>query len=93
MCSQTYSIVVNDANGVSKVEVQYTISDGIASDKAGKFALPLNTGSTYLKTQVIDTSTGGFGVPTVTFDFKAMDNLGHWTTMFSGSFTDTYLCP
>ena len=93
LCSQTYSIVVNDANGVSKVEVQYTISDGVKANQTGKFALPLDTGSTYLKAQVIDTSTGGFGLPIVTFDFKAMDNLGHWTTMFSGSFTDTYLCP
>ena len=91
MCNQTYSIVVNDANGISKVEVQYLISDGIATNKTGKFVLPLSTGSTYLQNQVID--TGGFAVPTVTFDFKAMDNLGHWTTMFTGSFTDTYLCP
>jgi len=93
-CTQTYSIVVTDANGISKVEVDFTIADGAAPDVNGKFALPLNTGNTYLKNQLIDSSTGGFTTPhTVSFDFKAMDNLGHWTVMSSGSFTSNVICP
>ncbi len=92
-CTQTYSVDVTDANGISKVEVSYTISDSIVTDKNGAFALSPTGGNTYAKDVLIDTSTAGFTSPTVAFDFKAMDSLGHWTTMFSGSYTDQYLCP
>jgi hypothetical protein len=93
-CTQPYSVVVTDANGISKVEVHYTISDGVAADESGLFALPLSTGNTYLKNQLINTSAG-FATPhTVTFEFKAKDALGNWSVYSpSGSFTSDVVCP
>lgn len=92
-CTQVYSIDVDDANGISMVQVDYTISDGIIADGTGSFPLVLDTGTTYKTNMLIDTFNGGFTSPaTVDFEFRAKDNLGHWTTMFTGSFTDSYLC-
>ncbi len=94
-CTQTYSIDVTDDNGVSLVQVEYTISDGIIADSSGSFTLPPDTGTTYKTDKLIDTFTDGFSSPaTVSIDFKAKDSLGHWTTYPGGplSFTDSYLC-
>jgi hypothetical protein len=83
---------VTDANGVSKVEVFYTISDGIIANANGKFALPLSAGSTYAIAKLID-STTFTPTYTISFEFKATDNLGHVTSLFTGSFDSAVACP
>jgi hypothetical protein len=91
-CTQNYSVDVTDANGVSKVEVFYTISDGIIANANGKFALPLSAGSTYAIAKLID-STTFTPTYTISFEFKATDNLGHVTSLFTGSFDSAVACP
>lgn len=92
-CTQDYSVNVLDANGISKVEVAYVIS-GDQTNLSGKFALPLTTGSTYAKSHLIDSTAGVFTPPyTVNFEFKATDQLGHQTSLFSGQFTGNVSCP
>jgi hypothetical protein len=97
VCSQVYSVDVADANGISNVEVHYTISDGVNTPVSDLFTLPKTAGDSYsgtYNTTMTISIAATFNLPaTVNFDFKAKDTRGTWTLLFSGSYTDNIPCP